>query len=538
MVRSAVALLLLSSSVVVVACTAEGEDASSQTANATGGDQQAEASFLHVFAPGEATPVCAGAILAEKAIVVPRSCVRDNLQVGLASRGDSPLSFNKAKVTKVHVPATGPADIAVLEIDKKLVSSANLVTRAPLRGGYTIFARQSVSDGIFGNPVGATTQMPGTFLYMTDTQATMAPKAGTKLCKRDLGAMVCSSTEPTGIFGGGPRDRCGLAGIVVAPPEGGTLDANECSGEGWLVAPLGLYAEFLKPFAPKLFSPIVDSSIFGSSTFVPEEGIWGYDSAGNVKTCELTTPKLDPAKKNVKQVVRGKASFDGMAKHAEAVGQFGIAKKSAPNVITWVPTTRGSLVKTAAFDDTFTTDIGAAADGEYIVTLRISANGGETWTRCDDPTKPLALAVGDGAPGASDAGTAPPPPPPADAGAAKSDAGATNPGTADAGAPTKKADAGAAPSGAGDDDDSEAPVPAPTDPPDDSSPPTTTKKPKTSTSGTDNGADPSQTGDRVVPATTASADSGCSTVPGGVGGDLPVIGLLFGLAALIRRRRG
>lgn len=530
MVRSTVALLLLSSSVAVACSAASTDDASTQTANATGGSLQDEASFLHVFAPAQDEPVCAGAIIADKAIVVPRSCVRDNLEVGLASRGDHPFGWNKAKVTKVHIPERGPADIAVLEIEKRLASSANLVTRSPLRDGYTIFARQSVDDGIFGNPVGYTTQMPGALVSATETQAMLVPALGTKLCLRDLGAMVCSSAESTGLLGLGPKDRCGLAGIVVAPPTSGQLDANQCSGEGWQIAPLGLYADFLKPFAPKLFDKIVDSSIFGTSTFVPD-GLWGYDSAGNVKSCELSTPKLDPAKKNVKQTVRGKASFERMAGHADPVAHFGIAKKNAPNVITWIAAQRGSLVKTTAFDDTFTADIGAAVDGDYIVTLRISANGGESWKRCDDASKPLSLTVGDGAPAsppavAVDAGSPPPPPPP------------PPPATTDAGAPPPPAttDAGSSatpkPNGDDDDDDTSAPVPAPSDPP------KAPKKPKTSTPA-GGGEDPSAPGsqDRVVPATTASADSGCSTAPGGTGGNLPVIGLLFGLVALVRRRR-
>lgn len=530
MVRSAIALLLLSSSVVVACSAAESSDGDSQAESATGGSVQDEASFLHVFSPTQDQPICAGAIIADKAIVVPRSCVRDDLQVGLASRGDHPFGFNKAKVTKVHIPERGPADIAVLEIEKKLASSANLVTRAPLRDGYTIFARQSVDDGIFGNPVGYTTQMPGALLTATETQATLLPAQGTKLCMRDLGAMVCSSAESTGLLGLGPKDRCGLAGIVVAAPEGGVLDGNECSGEGWKIAPLGLYADFLKQFAPKLFDKIVDSSIFGTSTFVPD-GLWGYDSAGNVKSCELSTTKLDPAKKNVKQTVRGKASFEGMGGHAEPVAHFGIAKKSAPNVITWIPSQRGSLAKTVAFDDTFTTDIGAALDGDYIVTLRISANGGESWKRCDDATKPLGLAVGDSA-------TAPANPPPTVA----ADAGSPPPppATHDAGAPppSSGSDAGTAPpkpNGAGDDDDDDtaAPVPAPSDPP------KAPKKPKTSapsSDGDENNASPGSQ-DKVVPATTATADSGCSTSPGAPSGNLPVIGLLFGLVALVRRRR-
>ena len=530
MVRSVVALVLLSSSVAVVACTAGGsDDAASQVANATGGDPQNEASFLHVFAPNEPTPVCAGAVIADKAIVVPRTCVADGLEVGLASRGDRPYSFNKAKVTKVHVPAEGPADIAVLEIDKKLTSSANLVTRAPLKSGYTIFARQSVEDGIFGNPVGATTQMPGALLWATETRATLQPAAGTKLCKRDLGAMVCSSTEPTGLLGFGPRDRCGLAGIVVAPPDSGVLDANECSDEAWKIAPLGLYRDFLTPFAPKLFSPIVDREIFGTSTYVPE-GLWGYDSAGDVKSCELSTTKLELATKNAKQLVRGKASFDGMAKHADAVAEFGLARKAAPNVITWIPATRGSLVKTVTFDDTFTADIGAALDGEYIVTLRVSANGGESWTRCDDPAKPLALDVGDGAMPAKDAGAPPP---------VTKDAGTPPPPTPDAGS---SSDAGAPGGGSiGDDDDDDgtkaAPIPAPQGDDDDDSEetPKPSKKPKKSDTGS--AADPEPAAqDRVVPATTTVSDSGCSTAPGSAPGDLPVIGLLFGLAVLVRRR--
>jgi hypothetical protein len=542
--KSASLLSLLLSSAAVVACSTAADVADAQSANATGGDAQDQASFLHVFAPTDEQPICAGAIIAEKAIVVPRSCVRDGLEVGLASRGDKPFAFNKAKVTKVHVPENGPADIAVLEIEKKLASSANLVTRYPLTDGYTVFARQSVDDGFLGNGVGTTTQISASFLYMTDTQATMQTKSGTSLCERDLGAIVCSSTVSTGLLGGGPRDRCGLAGIVVAPPDGAALDANGCTNGTWKVAPLGIYREFLSQFAPKLFAPIIDASLFGSSTYAPEN-LWGFDSAGTVKSCSLETTALDAVKKNEKQLVRAKASFTGMAKHADAVAHFGLARKKAPNLITWIPSTRGTLVKTTAFDDSFTADMGAAFDGEYIVSVRISANGGESWTRCDDPAKPLALNVGENAAPAVDGGA-----PPVDVND-KTDAGApivNPPPSADAGAPPVNPtnDAGTA-GPQGDDDDNggdtkEAPpTPAGDDDDDDDkskpeSPASPTKPTKPTKPGGSNNATTPAGSDPVVPATTTTESSGCSTTPAGPRGMFPAVGLLLGLAALVRRR--
>ena len=533
MVRSTALLLALSSvGLLAVACsTSASDDAGTDTANATGGTSGKDASFVYVFSPASENPVCTGALIADKAVVIARSCLAEDLQVSLGKRGDDPLFFNKAKVIKSHVPDRLPADIAVLELDSKIASPNNMVTRYPLRAGYTVYARQSASEGFLGlggaSP-GTTTRLLGALVNTTDTQASLLPGTGSKLCTQDLGAMVCSSTEKTDLFDLTPRDKCGLAGIVVAAPEGGLLDKNGCSNEAWKVAPLGLYEEFLSQFAPNLFKPYTSGGLLGTGlgakTFVPD-GLWGYDSAGDVASCSIETATLENAKKFEMRSVRAKASFKGMAKHAEAVGQIGIASKDAPNTIWWTPATRGSLTATEAFDDTFTQEIGANADGEYIVTYRVSANGGESWTRCDDTKRPLALVV-NGETTAPKVVTPPTTttttttPPPADAGAPPAaDAGTTAPPTAKP--PVVSPEPPAEP---------KAKKPATDDPSDDG-------EGEGEDDGLNQPSNPSNS-DKVVSASSPrTSDSGCSTAPGSAGGNLPMIGLLFGLAALIRRRK-
>lgn len=500
-------LTLLTLGLLAAACAPEETDGgASQTANATGGTSQDEASFVYLFGPGSKDePVCTGALIADKAIVVARACATDHLEAWLGKRGDGTFGWNKAKVTNIHVPDKGPADIAVLEIDKKLADVSNLVTRFELRDGYSIFARQSVKESFFGTGVGATTEIKGALTTATETQAIILPGNGAKLCQHDLGSMVCSSTEKGDVLNLGPRERCGLSGIVVAAPDGAKLDANGCSAEGWKVAPLGLYQEFLAPFAPKLFTPIVDKGLFSTKTFVPE-GLWGYDAAGDVASCSIETTKLDPTKKSEMRTVRGKASFKGMAKHAEAVGQIGLARKSEPNTIWWKPMTRGSTAATETFDDTFTQDIGAAVDGEYVVTLRVSANGGETWKRCDDEKTPLALQVG-GEPG--------------------SPVVVANPADS---TPTTSA-----PTGAGTSEPPPVVSPAP--------PESKTKTAPSSDSPDDQGESNTapthaSTGtDTIAPAAKPKTDSGCSAAPRSqTSSQAPFGALLLGLGVLMKRR--
>ena len=491
-----VGLLALSSLVALsVACAAPAsDDSGSQAGAATGGSSEDEAGFVYIFSPTDTQPICTGALIADKAVVVARSCAgsSQNLTIGLATSGDE--KFATAKVTAMHVPTRGPADIAVLEMDHALATASNLVVHAGLHAGYTIYARQSADGGFFAPGVGWTTKLTGALVSETATQATVLPDATSKakLCQRDLGAMVCASTENTGFLGSGPQDRCALAGIVVGAPDDGKLDANQCSAEGWKVAPLGLYKDFLSTFAPKLFQPITDTHLIGKATTDAPAGLWGYQTSGTVAKCSVTTTSLSAAKVNEKQAVRGAASFDAMGERAEAVGELGLASKAAPNAITWIPATRGSIVKTAKFDDTFTADIGAAADGNYIVALRVSANGGETWTRCDDAAKPLALNVGAAAPATPDAD------PTTDSPAAK-----VNPPVVAHAEPP--------------------PAPESTDGEEDTS----------SSSESSNPATP----DKIAAPHKAGA-SGCSAAPGtNTGGMLPIFGLLLGFAALIRRRR-
>jgi MYXO-CTERM domain-containing protein len=385
-----------------------------------------------------------------------------------------------------------------------------------------VTATQSGSNGSFFMPQkGDPSSINGRLLSETDTQSLLQPDQGSQICAGDIGAPVCSSTRSN--FGGTDvSGTCGLAGVILGPANAATLadggipadagasvtmvDGVRCSGNAWKVAQLGRHAAFIKQFAPEAFKPItVDNGFFGfgASTAVPD-GLWGYKTSGDVKTCQLTTTTLPPTAVNSPVSLAATVSFANMQQNAVGVGRFGIAPANAPTQMTWFAA-NGTGKRNKSYTATFNGTIAGSTDGDYVVAFRASANGGETWTECDgdgmangfDPSKALPLKVGAGGP-----------------------VGGTAPTTT-----TTLPDGGTATT----------------------TPSSTT--PSTDVSSSNSSSDPGpsdSTGDDSDAGTTAAPKkkkSGCATSPVGTGSDpthAPAyagFGLVLGLAALLRGRR-
>ena len=284
--------------------------------------------------------------------------------------------------------------------------------------------------------------------------------------------------------------------------------AAECSGGAWKVAQLGRYADFLRAFAPEAFKPLViDKPILRNFPYAPE-GLWGYESAGTVTECKIETAKLDPIAAGGEAKLTAKVSFKDMEARSAPFGRFGIALKSAPTKMRWLPARATAAAATkggAAFDATFEGIVSALADGDYVVGFRASANGGEAWTQCDidgiangfSVDKTLELKVGAADKPAETPDDAKPqdaqPPAPADTTAPSSssaDSDYSDPSSSD----------DASDDDFGSDDEGEVPV--------------AKKKKKTSSNG-------------------------CSASPNGTNAStgLPMLGVLLGVAAFVRRRR-
>ena len=121
-----------------------------------------------------------------------------------------------------------------------------------------------------------------------------------------------------------------LSAIVVAPPESASVsfgsDAgtplgqsappsqreNRCSSGIWQAAPLGRYAAFIRRFAPQAFQPIKEDHTFRSdSDFVPD-GLWGWKSGGEVRTCRIDTRELRPTTPTTSAMVVAKVRQHGI----------------------------------------------------------------------------------------------------------------------------------------------------------------------------------------------------------------------------------
>jgi hypothetical protein len=505
------ALPLLVASLAAGGCAAPAEESEGETEEAvTGGTGSIESPVAFLFeaaATAEAGPKCAGAMLSDTMVVTAKGCAKAGLVVGRAADKDG--RGERAKVKTVHVPEGAEADIAVVELDKPLKGAYAVITHMPLRSGYAVNAFAAKKGGLFSPDKNEASTVSGTMTDETETHGSITPAKGSEICDGDTGAPVCSSTGGK-IFGYNLFGTCGLSGLVVSriasetpakAPAAGTpapdADAAKCSGGAWKVAQLGQHRAFLSKLAPKAFQPLrIDKPIIRNYAFVPE-GLWGYKTKGDVKACTLDATKLDAVKPGAPSAkLTAKVSFAGMDKKAAAWGRFGIAPKSAPTKMRWLPAEKMDSAKGAAFESKFQGVASAEVAGDYVVAFRASANGGETWTTCDtdgiengySAEKSLSLSVSDG--------TTPPAP------------GTPPPGNA---------------------------TPA-------SEPPTQepVAEGETISDGDENGNsdelpdfEPKKKGDK------ASDSGGCSmtSAPAPLSSSLPIVGVLLGLVAVARRRR-
>ena len=245
----------------------------------------------------------------------------------------------------------------------------------------------------------------------------------------------------------------------------------------------------------------INAPILRDHPYYSPDGLWGYKTNGGLKSCTLGASTLAPVAPGAASAkLTAKVSFFAMEKNAAAFGRFGIAPKSEPTKMRWLPAKQlGTAAGGTAFDAQFEGVVSSATAGDFVVAFRASANGGETWTSCDTDgiandfsvEKALTLKV------------------------------------ADASTPT-------------------TPTTPPTTTPE-STPPSTgegTYSDPPASDGEATESDPSLSSEEeeAAPAKKEAADAqGCSmssTPLRNVGGSsLPIVGVLLGLAAIARRRR-
>lgn len=403
--RSLAALSFLIAAVGLGACAPpqeEGDEVEGQEANVTGGSSSVESPVLFLFDSGgtrEAAPKCAGAMLDDKIAVTAKACAKEGMLAGRAEDKDG--RGTSAKITKVIAPAEADADIAIIELDKSLGGARALITHTPLRDNYSVNAFAATDGkGFFSPDKGEASSIKGAILEESGKHATILPAKGAEICMGDIGAPVCS-TGATKIAGFDIRGTCGLSGLVVGKATTAAAstaaqpatqgEAKDCSSEGWKVVELGRYADFLKQHAPKAFEPLViDKPIIRRFPYVPD-GLWGYKTGGTVAKCTIETTQLAAIKANDMSKLSAKVSFDSLEKHASPVGRVGIAPKDKPTEIRWFAAKPLQTAKGTAFESSYEGLVTAAADGDYLVSFRASANGGETWSDCGAP---LALRIG------------------------------------------------------------------------------------------------------------------------------------------------
>ena len=518
----------------LVACApSEEDDVEDSQHDVTGGTSAIESPVVYLFDAVQTdtvAPKCAGALLGAKVAVTAKACAKTGLFIGRAADEDGKGA--RAKITAVHVPDGAAADIAVVELDREIGGTHAVITHAPLRDGYAVNGIASADGkGFFDPDKGEASSIVGRLTSETEMHSTIFPAKGSEICAGDIGAPVCSSTG-TKIAGFNVFGTCGLSGLIIGPEaaaapaqsspkaagenerqrpgqevpaaEGG--GAAECSAGAWKVAQLGRYADFLREYAPEAFAPLViDKPILRNFPYAPP-GLWGYKTGGNVAACKIETAKLDPVAAGTEAKLTAKVTFANLQQRSAPFGRFGIASKSAPTKMRWLPARATTDAKAQSVELTFEGGVTAVADGDYVVAFRASANGGEEWTQCDTDglengfsvEKMLSLKVGAGdepaeeTPGNAKPQDAPPPP-----------------------------DSSAGDSSASDYED----------------PPSTDDD--LSDSSEDDSSDSFGEDEPTVGKKRKSSSSGCSASPSGgtAGTGLPMLGILLGVGAFIRRRR-
>lgn len=393
----------------LAACAAPTEDdADEQTANVTGGSSKVESPTVFLFEESaRETPKCMGALVADTFAVTMKSCAKEGMTLSRAKGKDA------VKVKAVHVPEEEDAEIAVVELDKAIKGTHARITHMPLRSGYAVNGVAAKDgSGLFAADEGDASQIQGSMIEETALYGAIKPKTGSEICAGDLGAPVCSTTG-TKLFGIKIVGTCGLSGLITAPTEAPAQAAAQnlaeegegqqqgpaqtepqqgenapeplrCSDRPWKVVQIGRYAEFIKQYAPRAFEPLrIDKPILRNIRYVPE-GLWGYKTGGTVKSCKIDTTTLaTTAPGAASPAITATVSFEDMQERAAAWGRFGIAPKSDPTNIKWLPAKPLGETRGKAFEAKFEGVVSAETEGDYVVAFRASANGGETWIECD-----------------------------------------------------------------------------------------------------------------------------------------------------------
>jgi hypothetical protein len=490
-------------------CAASADDVGDGSQDIVGGNDTVESPTVYLFdSAGNAK--CAGVLINDTFAVTAKACAQEGMTVARAIGS----STSRATVTSVNVPDGADADIAVVELNRAIGGTHAVITHVPLRDGYTINGISSVGGTGLGTVKAASVRAQ--MISETELHGSIIASRGSQICGDDIGAPVCSSVRAT-VDGIDVLGTCGLAGIIVGPPESATPAATTptttttgttptapttppakvgCVDGPWKVAELGRHAEFLRRFAPEAFSPLqVDQAWTGMQTIIPE-GLWGYKSNGSIRSCKIATQTLDAIAPNAEAKLTATVTFGSMQERSAPYGRFGLAPKTAPQQVRWFPAQAPGTPRGTSFDMTFSGSVVSERDGDFIVLFRTSANGGETWTQCDSDGIDNGVSVDKMLPlkvGAGDAATTTPTSTPASPTTAPA---ATDP------QPTAET-----PPGGNDSPSGETPPGA-----DDKSKTKDTKKKKA---------------------------SGCaaSPLPTSGGTSLPLLGVALGLGALVRRRR-
>ena len=411
--KFALALPLLAATLALGACAAptEGDDATGDTSqDVTGGSNAIESPVVFLFdktAPSTAAPLCAGALISDTMVVTAKACVKDGATLVVGRAADKDGRGTHANVKAAHPSEDKNAEVIVLEIDKSMKGMHAVITHTPLRDGYTVNAFAATDGQHFWSPdKGEASSVDGSLTEETDTVASISPAKGQEICDGDMGAPVCSSVG--GHLAGYdlPGGTCGLGGLITArvdPTSTGTTKG--CSGSAFKVVKLGQYHDYLAKYAPGAFQPLkIDVALLSWLPAYAPDGLWGYKTKGDITACTLGTTALSALKPGVPTgKLNAKVSFANMDKKAAPYGRFGIALKTDPTNMRWLPAARLDDATGTKFDSSFEGTVNAAKNGDYIIAFRASANGGETWTQCDtdgiangfSADKAIALTVTD-----------------------------------------------------------------------------------------------------------------------------------------------
>ena len=500
--RLALALPVLAVSLALGACAAPSDESTDGTSqDVTGGTEAIESPVVFLFAKGsaaDASPSCAGAMLSDTMVVTAKACVKDGMIIGRAA--DSDGHGARANVKAVHPADDATVPVVVVELDRALAGTHAVITHTPLRDGYKVNAFAATDGkGWFTPGKGEASTVDGNVTEETDFIASITPDKGQEICDGDVGAPVCSSVGGHILSYELPGGTCGMSGLILSrvdPTAATTGTTKGCSSAPYQVAKLGQYHDYRAKYAPGAFQPLViDKFILRDFPYAPD-GLWGYKTKGDIVACTLGSTALSALKPGVSTAnLNAKVSFANMDTKAAPYGRFGIAPKSDPTNMRWLPAQKMDDASGAKFDTSYQGTVNAAKDGDYIIAFRASANGGETWTECDTdgiangftPEKALQLTISDAT------GTTTPP----------------------AGSSTT--------------------TPQNTTPPSD--PPSTGGEEATNEDGTPLPTTSDPTSDDDQPTTAKSSSGGCSQTGSPLGSSLPILGAAFALLAMRRRKR-